>query len=156
MDKKRASNSETNLRYIMQREHSNLMGNVHGGEMMKIMDNTAGIVAYRHSHAHRVVTASVREMEFHMPIQVGSIVTSEGRLMHVGSSSMEIKVEAWVEDIKSYEPKFKAITAYFIMVALNEKGKPMKVPEIRFESEQDQALYEEGKQRYEAKNKKRE
>jgi len=155
MEKKSVSNSATNLCYIMQREHSNLVGYVHGGEMMKIMDNTAGIVAYKHSFASRAVTASVSEMEFHRAVHIGNLITSEGRLMYVGNSSMEIKVEVWVEDIKSDEPKFKAITAYFTMVALNEEGKTMKVPEIKIDSEEDQALFEEGKQRYEAKKKKR-
>ncbi|RQD69974.1 MAG: acyl-CoA thioesterase [Tindallia sp. MSAO_Bac2] len=152
MKSKSIGNSAVNLCNVMQHQHSNLVGNVHGGEIMKMMDNTAGLVAYKHSHASRAVTARVSEIEFLQPIHIGNLVTSKGRLIYTGNSSMEIKVEVWVEDIRNNQPGTKAATAYFTMVALNNDGKPIKVPEIEIYNDEEQLLYQEGKQRYESRN----
>lgn len=135
-------------------EQANILGNVHGGEVMKMMDNTAGIVARRHSRSI-VVTARVDELEFHEPIHIGNLVTCCGRLTFVGKSSMEIKVIVKVEDLtKEDEPKV-ALTAFFTMVALDENGVPTEVPQLELVTEAERKAFLEGEERYNLYKRKR-
>ena len=147
---KTVQQSKVSVGYLMQREHANLAGNVHGGEIMKIMDNTAGIVAYKHSHAPKAVTARVDQMEFHKPMYIGNLVTCEGKLIYVGNSSMEIQVTVWVEDIMKDDLPVKALTAFFTMVALDQARKPLQVPRLKIESDEEKKLFNEGEKRYRA------
>lgn len=132
---------------LMQPDQSNIAGNVHGGEIMKLMDNTAGIVARKHARSN-VVTARVDKLEFHLPIHIGNLVTFQGQLSFVGSKSMEVLVTVLVEDLAKEEPPKLALTAYFTMVALDKAGKPTAVPSLEITNDEEQKLYEEGKQRY--------
>lgn len=131
----------------MQPGQSNVYGNIHGGEIMKLMDNTAGIVARKHARTN-VVTARVDKLEFHLPIHIGNLVTFQGQLTFVGKKSMEVLVTVLVEDLKKEEPPKLALTGYFTMVALNEEGVPTPVPSIELTNDEERELYEEGKRRY--------
>jgi len=126
---------------------ANPLGKAHGGEIMKLMDTAAGVVALRHAHT-AVVTARVDGINFYHPIKVGDLVTVNAFLTFVGRSSMEVEVEVITEDIIS-EKTTHALTAYFIMVALNEQGKPAKVPPLIVSSKKQKDLWEKGKRRYE-------
>jgi len=126
---------------------ANRLGNAHGGEIMKIMDTAAGVAALRHAHT-AVVTARVDGINFYHPIKVGDLVTVNAFLTFVGHSSMEIEVEVIAEDIIA-EKETHALTAYFILVALDEQGKPTKVPPLIVSSEWEKELWEKGKRRYE-------
>lgn len=132
---------------LMQPEHANIAGNVHGGEIMKLMDNAGGIVAARHSRSN-VVTARVDSLEFHLPIHIGNYVKCVCQLTYVGNSSMEVLVAVMVEDMKLDEPPKVALTGYFTFVAIDKDGKPVKVPELEISNEEEARLFEEGKQRY--------
>jgi acyl-CoA hydrolase len=125
---------------------ANPLGKAHGGEIMKLMDTAAGVVALRHAHT-AVVTARVDGINFYHPIKVGDLVTVNAFLTFVGHSSMEVKVEVITEDIIA-EKTTQALTAYFIMVALNEQGKPTEVPHLIISSEEERKLWDEGKKRY--------
>jgi acyl-CoA hydrolase len=125
---------------------ANPLGKAHGGEIMKLMDTAAGVVALRHAHT-AVVTARVDGINFYCPIKVGDLVTVNAFLTFVGRSSMEVKVEVITEDIIA-EKTTQALTAYFIMVALNEQGKPTEVPHLIISSEEERKLWDEGKKRY--------
>ncbi len=147
IEKKRVKDSEVSIGSLMLPDQANLLGNVHGGEVMKMMDNTAGIVARRHSR-HVVVTARVDELEFHEPIHIGNLVTCCGRLTFVGKSSMEVKVVVKVEDLtKEDEPKV-ALTAYFTMVAIDDFGNPTIVPKLNLETDYEEEAFKEGEERY--------
>ena len=126
---------------------ANQLGNAHGGEIMKLMDTAAGVVALRHAHT-AVVTARVDGINFYYPIKVGDLVTVNAFLTFVGHSSMEVQVEVLTEDIIK-EKTTHALTAYFIMVALNEQGKPTTVPQLMVSSEKEKELWEKGRRRYE-------
>lgn len=147
MKAKNVEQSMVTIGNLMQPEQANLAGNVHGGEIMKMMDNTAGIVAFKHAHSN-VVTARVDQLMFHQPIHIGNLVTCEGRLTYVGTSSMEVLVTVMVEDIMAEEPSKTALTAYFTMVALDEAGNPKKVPELILDCEEDEQTFNEGRQRH--------
>lgn len=126
---------------------ANPLGNAHGGEIMKLMDTAAGVVALRHAHT-AVVTARVDGINFYCPIKVGDLITVNAFLTFVGRSSMEVKVEVITEDIIK-EKTTQALTAYFIMVALNEQGKPTNIPHLIVSSEKEKELFEKGRRRYE-------
>ena len=121
-------------------------GFAHGGEIMKLMDTAAAVVALRHSHSV-VVTAQVEGMNFYRPVRVGDLVTVNAYLTFVGRSTMEVRVEVEAEDIFR-EQQRHALTAYFIMVAVDEEGKPTAVPPLIVSSPREKELWEKGKKRY--------
>ncbi len=137
---------ETSL--IMEPRHSNPSGNIHGGEMMKIMDNVAGIVAVKHAKGN-VVTARVDEIIFHIPVHVGDIVTCVGELAYVGTTSMQIFVTVLVSNIKKQDESKIALTAFFTMVHLDKDGKPAQVSQLNPQTPEEEALYMLGKRKYE-------
>jgi len=123
-------------------------GFAHGGEIMKLMDGAAGVVAVKHSHRDSV-TARVEGINFYLPIRVYDLVTVNACLTFVGRSSMEVLVEVWAENI-AMETKVHALTAYFVMVAVDETGKPAEVPPLILTSDREKTLWEKGKKRYQA------
>ena len=136
---------------LMLPHQANLAGYVHGGEIMKIMDNAAGVVAARHAHTN-VVTVRVDNIFFLKPVRVGDVLLVHALLTFVGHSSMEIRVEVETENI-AQEKKQKALTANFIYVALDKMGKPTEVPPLLITTEEEERLFEEGRERYEAHKK---
>lgn len=133
---------------VMLPGQANVAGNVHGGEIMKLMDSAAGAVAIKYARSN-VVTARVDELQFHLPIFVGALVTCTATIAYVGRTSMEVIVTVDVEDLESdAEPK-RALSAYFTMVALDKSGNPHKVPSLVMETEEEKALFEEAKRRRE-------
>lgn len=121
-------------------------GYAHGGEIMKMMDEAAGVVAVRHAHSD-VVTAHVEGINFYRPIKVTNLVTVNAFLTFVGRSTMEVRVEVFSEDILKEESE-QALTAYFVMVALDEKGKPTQVPPLIVSSDEERERWERGHRRY--------
>jgi len=107
---------------------ANLLGNVHGGDIMKLADSTAGAVAQRHSGGP-AVTAAMDEMAFLHPVHVGDIVRTFAQVNWAGRSSMEIgvRIEAQPWDSAANEPLHVA-SAYFVFVAIDEHGSPRAVP----------------------------
>jgi acyl-CoA hydrolase len=148
MEAKSVNDSKSIMSTLMLPLHANHIGNVHGGEIMKLMDNAAGVVAYRHARSI-TVTCRVDELTFHEPVHVGNVVTCYGQLTFVGKSSMEILVTVTVEDLFTEEPPKTALTAFFTFVALDEHGKPRQVAPLKISSPEEQQLFKEGQKRYE-------
>jgi acyl-CoA hydrolase len=109
---------------------ANLLGNVHGGDIMKLADSTAGAVAQRHSGGP-AVTAAMDEMAFLHPVHVGDIVRTFAQVNWAGRSSMEIgvRIEAQPWNSAANEPLHVA-SAYFVFVAVDEHGGPRAVPAL--------------------------
>ncbi|WP_371379463.1 acyl-CoA thioesterase [Sporomusa aerivorans] len=147
MKSKSVEDSKVSMSVVMMPQHANPAGNVHGGEIMKIMDNTAGVVARRHARTN-IVTARVDEMEFHQPIRVGDVVTCYGELTFAGKSSMEVSVTVTVEDLSKEEPALTALTAFFTLVSLDADGHPQAVPALAAKSEAERCAFAEGYRRY--------
>ena len=131
---------------IMEPIHANPYGNVHGGELMKIMDNTAGLAALKHAKG-TVVTARVDEIVFHKPIHIGDIVTCIGQVAYVGKSSIQVMVSIVVHEPTDYSQQETAMTAFFTMVHLID-NKPAKVPELVVTSKEEEELYRLGERKY--------
>jgi len=138
------SNAVTTM--IMEPMHGNAQGNVHGGELMKIMDNVAGIVAFKHSRGS-VVTARVDEIVFHLPVNIGNIITCVGQLAYVGKSSMQIIIKIVVHDLDNYSEPVTALSAFFTMVHLKD-GKPSTVPKIEPKTKEEEVLYKLGEKKH--------
>jgi acyl-CoA hydrolase len=107
---------------------ANTAGNVHGGVIMHLCDEVAGIAAVRHSGA-RVVTAAMDRMTFRHPVFVGQLVTVKATVNAAWRSSMEVGVRVESENVRSGEVLHTS-TAYLTMVALDDEGNPTEVPPI--------------------------
>lgn len=105
---------------LMEPMHANIHGHVHGGELMRLMDNTAGIAAAKHAKG-AVVTARVDELEFHSPVLIGDIVTCIAQLCYVGNSSMQIWVSVYVNNLSDANKMKLTLSAFFTMVHLKDK-----------------------------------
>jgi acyl-CoA hydrolase len=112
---------------------TNSAGFVHGGVVLKLADEVAGIAAIRHSR-RRVVTAGLDRVTFLVPIQMGELVTLSASVNAVWRTSMEVGVRVTAERPSRGEPRHTN-TAYFTMVALDEDGQPCEVPPLLVESE---------------------
>ncbi|QIX25930.1 acyl-CoA thioesterase [Nocardioides sp. JQ2195] len=124
------SYSRVSLARMMEVTSANLLGNVHGGEIMKLADSTAGAAAQRHSGG-AAVTAALDEMAFLEPVHVGDIVRTTAQVNWAGRSSMEVGVrieaEPWTD--ASGQPLHVA-SAYFVFVAIDEEGRARRVPQL--------------------------
>jgi uncharacterized protein (TIGR00369 family) len=125
---------------MMLPQDANPSGNVHGGVIMKLIDSAAGVVAIRHARSN-VVTASIDRLDFHHPVYVGDLVTLEAQLNWVGSSSMEIGVRAESEDLVKDVIRHVA-TAYLTFVALDENGRPQKIPPLNPQTQDERKRFQ--------------
>ena len=114
---------------------ANPYGNVHGGEVMKLIDAVAGAAATRHARA-RVVTARIDELSFLAPVYVGHLVTAKASVNHVGKTSMEVGVRVEAEDMLTGNVVHVA-SAYLVFVATDEHGKPVALPSITAETDDE-------------------
>ena len=116
---------------------TNLLGTVHGGVVMKLVDDVAGVVAQRHSGG-AAVTASMDEMAFLEPVRVGDLVHAEAQVNWTGTTSMEVGVRVLAEpwDRAGVEP-VRVATAYLVFVAVDEQGRPRAVPPVLPETAED-------------------
>ncbi|TGD80245.1 acyl-CoA thioesterase [Hymenobacter wooponensis] len=119
---------------------TNTLNNLMGGRMMHLMDIAAAVSAQRHSN-RIVVTASVDNVSFREGIRLGSVVTLEAKVTRAFSSSMEVHIDVWAEDIPS-GTKVKSNEAFFTFVAVDQSGRPIDVPDALPETPTEQELYE--------------
>jgi acyl-CoA hydrolase len=116
-------------------QDANTAGNVHGGTIMKLCDEAAGIAAIRHCGT-RVVTAGMDRMTFLDPVLVGSLVTCLATVNAAWRTSVEVGVRVHAEDMRSGEVTHTS-TAYLTMVALDEQGRPTAVPPLEPETDDE-------------------
>lgn len=135
MEAKKISDSSLVIVQHMTQQDANLAGNVHGGVVMKLIDNTAGLVALRHSQRY-CVTASLDRLDFHKPVYIGDLLRLKACINYVGRTSMEVGVRVEAENVFTGEVRHTA-SAYLTFVTLDEKGKPTSVPPVIFESEEE-------------------
>ena len=139
-NKKTPSDSLATMTQLVLPGDTNHYMNLMGGRMMHWIDVLSAIVAHRHSNSDIVVTASVDNISFHRPIHLGDVVTLAAKVTRAFRTSMEIYIVAEAEDIKS-GAKSISNTAFFTFVALDRDGKPISVPEIEPQTEEEKELY---------------
>ncbi|MBP9793733.1 MAG: acyl-CoA thioesterase [Flavobacterium sp.] len=140
MQAKFPSESLTILTDLVLPSETNPLNNLFGGELLARMDRAASIAARRHSR-RITVTASVNHVAFNRAIPLGSVVTVEAKVSRAFSSSMEIYIDVWIEDRESGS-KTKANEAIYTFVAVDETGRPVEVPQIEPQTEEEKSRYD--------------
>lgn len=142
---KKISASCITISQLMQPEHANNLGNVHGGWIMKLVDEAGALACMRHAQ-QRVVTVAVDQMTFQQPIRIGDLVTLTAEVSYVGRTSMEAEVHVIAENPISGE-QTHTNTAYVVYVALDSSGSPVPVPALIPETDDQRQRMEDGKAR---------
>jgi acyl-CoA hydrolase len=117
----------------------NIRGDLFGGELMALVDQAAAVAAIRHAGGP-AVTASIERVDFRERIPVGALVTCTATVDYVGNSSMDITVEVYAEQVSSGE-KRHTHTAHVVFVALDQQGKPTRVPRLVPETPEERERY---------------
>ena len=137
-----ASDSQVTLIQLMEITDANLAGFVHGGVIMKLVDDAAGAVAGRHSGGP-AVTASMDEMAFLEPVRVGDLVHVKAQVNWTGRTSMEVGVRVLAERWNESAPATQVGSAYLVFAAVDSDGRPRRVPPVLPLTEQDERRYQE-------------
>jgi acyl-CoA hydrolase len=119
---------------------TNPLNNLMGGRLLHWMDIAAAISAQKHCN-NIVVTASVDNVSFRHAIKLGDVITIEAKVTRAFSTSMEVRLDVWAENIPS-GTRVRSNDAFYTFVALNQEGKPISVPEIEPETETEKKLFE--------------
>lgn len=149
MEAKTVSQTKVEIAQVMYPEHANPAGNVHGGNLLKLVDQAGAIVAARHTHSN-VVTASVDRFDFISPAYIGNLVFVKASLNFVSRTSMEIGVRVEAECLKTGTHTHIG-SAYLTFVALDKDDKPTEVPKLIPETEIEKRRYDEARKRREAR-----
>lgn len=142
---KPVSASRVTLAQLMGPQEANLHGNVHGGNLMKLMDEAGGSAAMRHAQ-RPVVTVAVDQVLFREPVHIGDLVTLVAELTYIGRTSIEVRLEVTAQNLFTGQLTHTN-TAYFVYVALDEKGRPTPVPPLLLETPDEQRHWQAGQQR---------
>ncbi|APV36064.1 MULTISPECIES: acyl-CoA thioesterase [Acinetobacter] len=137
--------SELTMSVLMTPDMANFSGNVHGGTILKLLDQVAYACASRYSGSY-VVTLSVDKVTFKEPIYVGELVTFLASVNHVGKTSMEIGIRVEAQHIQKRTVRHTN-SCYFTMVAVDENGKPKAVPALKLDTEWKRCRFEAAEQR---------
>jgi acyl-CoA hydrolase len=120
---------ELTMTVLMTPDTANFAGNVHGGTILKLLDQVAYACASRYAGCY-VVTMSVDRVTFRQPIHVGELVSFLASINHTGTSSMEVGIKVVAENIRTQEVRH-VNSCFFTMVAVDESRKPVAVPPLR-------------------------
>src|SRR5574342_71221 len=123
---KPVSASRVTLSQLMHLEHANLLGNVHGGWIMKLVDEAAALACMRHAQ-RKVVTVAIDSLVFRQPIRIGDLIILNAEVTYTGRTSMEAEVQVQAENPITGE-RIHTNTAYLVYDALDDDGRPTKIP----------------------------
>ncbi len=144
-DKKRVADSEVSLHQFMLPQHANPLGNVHGGIIMKLVDEAGGLCAMRHAQ-RPAVTIAIDSMTFHSPVHVGNLLTLKASIHYVGNTSMEVGVRVTAENPITGE-QTHTNSARLVYVALDDNGRATKVPGLILENDTQRRRWDAAKER---------
>ncbi|NUM49745.1 MAG: acyl-CoA thioesterase [Flavobacteriales bacterium] len=140
MKAKTPKESQTVMTEIVLPNDTNTLGNLMGGRLLHWMDIAAAIAAHRHCR-RIVVTASVNNVSFGQPIKLGDVVTLEAKISRAFTSSMEVYIDVFVEDFRSGN-RIKCNSAIYTFVAVDQIGKPIEVPELLPETNEEKERFD--------------
>ncbi len=149
MEGKKVSESAVLTAQLMSPQDASAAGNVHGGVIMKLIDDAGGAVAYRHARSN-VVTASIDRLNFLHPIFVGDLVTFKASINTAGRTSMDIGVRVEAENLLTGEVRHTA-SAYLTYVALDANLKPKPVAPLIVETEDEERRFRQALARKEGR-----
>jgi acyl-CoA hydrolase len=147
--KKSPALSRLSLHHLMLPEHANALGNVHGGMIMRWVDEAGAICAMRHAQSP-CVTVAIDSMTFRQPVHVGELLSCTGIVTWVGKSSIEVEVHVHAENAVT-----GALThtnsAYVVYVAIDASGRPVAVPELELTTDEERLRFADGVERQRAR-----
>ena len=149
---KKPSSSRTEQIQIVMQEHINGYHRLFGGQLMQWIDIVGGVTARRHSNCN-VTTAAVENLSFKGPAYVNDTILLIGQVTYVGRTSMEVRVDAYVEHLNG--EKTLVNRAYLVFVALDEQERPTPVPPLKLETEEEQSEWEAGVRRNDLRRQRR-
>ena len=138
-------NAELTMTVLMTPDKANFSGNVHGGTLLKYLDEVAYACASRYA-GESVVTLSVDQVTFRQPIHVGELVTFLASVNYTGTSSMEIGIKVTTEDIRQKTVRHTN-SCFFTMVAVGEDGRPTSVPPLQPQTPEQKRRFAQAQQR---------
>ena len=144
MVSKTVDDSRVETVHLVRPSHLNGANRLFGGILMQWIDEVAGIVAKRHSNRN-ITTASVDNLTFLHGAHLGDTVVIKGKLTWVGSTSMEVCVDTYVETVEGQ--RYRINNAHFMMVALDENDQPAQVPKLILQTEDERLAWSHGEER---------
>lgn len=139
--------SRITISQLMHPEHANLLGNVHGGWIMKLVDEAGALACMRHAR-QKVVTVAIDSMTFRQPIKIGDLIILNAEVTFTGRTSMEAEVQVLAENPVTGE-RTHTNNAYLVYVALDDEGKPTAVPPLKAETDDEKRKMEQARARQE-------
>jgi uncharacterized protein (TIGR00369 family) len=139
------SASKISIAQLMQPEHANNLGNVHGGWVMKLVDEAGALACMRHAQ-RRVVTVAIDQMVFRQPIRIGDLVILSAEVTYAGRTSLEVEVQVTAENPVTGE-QTHTNTAYLVYVALDKNGQPAPVPALFAETDEEKVRMQQARTR---------
>jgi uncharacterized protein (TIGR00369 family) len=139
--------SHITISQLMHPEHANLLGNVHGGWIMKLVDEAGALACMRHAQ-RKVVTVAIDSMTFRQPIKIGDLIILNAEVTYTGRTSMEAEVQVLAENPVTGERTYTN-NAYLVYVALDDDGRPTAVPSLQAETDEEKRKMEQAKERQE-------
>ncbi len=140
MTAKRPTDSRVIMTELVLPNDTNTFGNLMGGRLMYWMDIASALAAMKHCGVP-VVTASVDNISFENPIKLGNVVHIEALVTRAFTTSMEVHMKVWGEDLMQ-QHKYKSNEAYYTFVALDQNRKPMAIPALVAETEEEKKLFD--------------
>jgi len=141
--------SRAELTTVVMPHMQNVLGDLFGGHLMALVDQAAAVAAIRHA-AGPAVTASIDRVDFRERIPVGALVTCVASVDFVGNSSMDVSVEVYSEQVATGERRHTH-TAHVVFVAIDERGKPKRVPRLEPQTPEEHERYERARQHRESR-----
>ena len=139
--------SRVTISQLMHPEHANLLGNIHGGWIMKLVDEAGALACMRHAQ-RKVVTVAIDSMTFRQPIRIGDLIIINAEVSYVGRTSLEAEVQVLAENPITGE-RTHTNAAYLVYVALDDEGRPTSVPGLIAETDDERRRMEKAKARQE-------
>jgi len=153
MKAKRVTDSITEQVHIVMPSHISGTNRLFGGQLLAWIDEVSAVTARRHSGCN-VITAAIDNLQFKSAVYINNILVLIGRVTYVGTTSMEVRVDTYVEDHLTGTRKV-VNRAYLVMVALDENENPTEVPRLILETEAERAEWEAGLRRYQLRKERR-
>lgn len=144
MQAKTVRESRTEQVQLVRNTHINGNKRLFGGALMQWIDTVGGVVARRHS-GREVTTACVDNLQFRSAVMINSTVVLVGKMTYVGRTSMEVRVDTFMESLEGIRTLVN--TAYLVFVALDDQDKPIPVPRLILETDQEKAEFKNGARR---------
>ncbi len=142
---KTVAQSVTEMTELVLPNDSNMLGNILGGRVMHFIDLAAAITCARHA-GHVAVTASMDSVDFRHPIRVGQVIELQARLNWAGSTSMEVEVQVFCQDLRA-GTRVLTSTAFLTFVALDDEGHPVRVPPLVLTTPEEERRFREAEER---------